>query len=152
MKRAGIGARLLALAIDYLVLEIFLSLALFPLKERFSITDLNTVFLSDPLEMDRLSGILILYSTMIFITLIFWGFYFTFFHWASGQTLGKKILRIKVVRLDGSSPGLGCAFVRWAGFMFGLFFLGLGLLWAAFDSLGRAWHDKMAGTIVIADI
>lgn len=141
----------MALAIDYLVLEIFLSIALFPLKDRLSITDLNMVLLSDPLEMDRLSGMLILYSAIIFITLVFWGFYFTFFHWASGQTIGKKILRIKVVRLDGTLPGPGCAFVRWTGFMFGLLFLGLGLLWAAFDSLGRAWHDRMAGTIVIVD-
>ncbi|MBI5184715.1 MAG: RDD family protein [Nitrospinae bacterium] len=148
-KRAGLGARSLALAIDYMVLEFFLFLALFPMKNRLSEMNFGMDLLGGALEVEKLSGVIMLYLCMFFATLAFWGFYFTFFHWTSGQTLGKYILGIKVVRLDGSLPGPGGAFVRCIGFMFGLSLFGLGLLWAVFDKDGRAWHDKIAGTIVV---
>jgi uncharacterized RDD family membrane protein YckC len=27
--------------------------------------------------------------------------------------------------------------------------LGLGFIWASFDSESQAWHDKLAGTVVV---
>ena len=31
----------------------------------------------------------------------------------NGQSIGKKILKIKVVKIDGTQPGLGSYFLRW---------------------------------------
>jgi serine/threonine protein kinase len=73
----------------------------------------------------------------------------------SGQTLGKKILKIKVVDENGYAPGWGRSLMRYViGFglenllmyvMIGL----LGWLWPLWDANKQAWHDKIGGTFVI---
>jgi len=79
----------------------------------------------------------------------------------SGQTLGKRIMRIKVLRIEDTEPlGFRRAFQRWM--RLGLWTpawgcLGLGLLMQFIDSLSptfdpmlrQAFHDKVAGTVVV---
>jgi uncharacterized RDD family membrane protein YckC len=73
-----------------------------------------------------------------------------------GQTVGKQVVGIKVLReADGAIPGWGPATLRWviqlAGYV--LCFLPLLVIWLspAFDNSGRqqGWHDKVAKTLVI---
>ena len=66
-----------------------------------------------------------------------------------GSTLGGIICGLKVVRHDGRPMDWSSAIVRALGCFFSLIFLGLGFLWIAFDSEKQAWHDKIAGTIVV---
>jgi len=79
-----------------------------------------------------------------------------------GQTLGKRIMRIKVLSLDDTEPlGFGRAFWRWA--RLGLWTpawgcAGIGFLMQLIDSasplfdpqLRQAFHDKTARTVVVA--
>lgn len=70
---------------------------------------------------------------------------------AKGLTPGKYLVGEQVVdHLTGGQPGLGKMLLReiigkWVS---GLLF-GLGYLWAIWDKDGQAWHDKIAGTVVI---
>jgi len=70
---------------------------------------------------------------------------------AKGLTPGKYLVGEQVVdHLSGRPPGLGKMLLReiigkWVS---GLLF-GLGYLWAIWDRDGQAWHDKIAGTVVI---
>lgn len=86
---------------------------------------------------------------------MFWAFvgYFVFLLWflAKGKTPGKWLLGIQVVdKRNGNFPGLGRMIVREIfGKWVSGFFLGLGYLWAVFDRDGQAWHDKIAGTLVL---
>lgn len=73
-----------------------------------------------------------------------------------GQTLGKMIMGIKVVRSgDGQVPGFGPSFMRWLLPIIGAILCGIGailvFLSPLFDSSGRVqgWHDKAANTLVI---
>jgi uncharacterized RDD family membrane protein YckC len=76
--------------------------------------------------------------------------YFTLLTGDGGQTLGKKILGIRVVRTDGSPVTYGRAFARSLGYLLSLFFgTFLGFLWALWDRRRQAWHDKIAGTVVV---
>lgn len=69
---------------------------------------------------------------------------------ASGATLGKKAFGIKVVREDGSAPGLGRSILRETiGKIASGSIFNLGYLWAAFDPRKQTWHDKIADTYVI---
>ena len=76
---------------------------------------------------------------------------------ASGATLGKRIVGIKVVReIDGQVPSLGKSALRWLiPVAASLFTCGLGsilvYLSPFFDGTGRlqGWPDKAAGTVVI---
>ncbi len=148
-KKAGFSRRFLALLIDYLVLEVFIFFATYPLKEKLISAELDYSIWFDQFEMEKLLGLLAFYLFYCLVGMVFWGFYFTFFHGISGKTVGKSLLKIKVVKIDGSSLDFYDAFIRWIGFMFGFFVCGLGLLWALFNKDGRGWHDKIAGTIVI---
>ena len=81
---------------------------------------------------------------------------------SSGQTLGKRLMRIKVVAIENTEPiGFGRAFGRWA--RLGLWTpawgcAGLGLVLQFIDSISplfdprlrQAFHDKTARTVVIA--
>jgi uncharacterized RDD family membrane protein YckC len=77
--------------------------------------------------------------------------YFCYF-WSAqggGQTLGMRVLNIKVVRTDGSSLTILQAFIRYIGLIVSIVCLFIGVIWAAFDANKQGWHDKIAGTYVV---
>jgi len=43
----------------------------------------------------------------------------------------------------------GIAFLRWVSYFISALPLYIGFVWAAFDGKKQAWHDKIAGTVVI---
>lgn len=77
--------------------------------------------------------------------------YFVYFWTKDGQTLGMRALGIRVVKTDGSQLTIGGGIIRYVGYIVDsiVFGLPIGYLWAAFDPQKQAWHDKMAGTIVV---
>lgn len=86
------------------------------------------------------------------ILAIFIGFgYYVYFTGKTGQTPGKKYMNIKVVKLDGvTPPGFTSAFLREVvGKTLSAVIFLLGYLWAIWDPQKQAWHDKIAGTLVV---
>ena len=68
----------------------------------------------------------------------------------NGASPGKKILKIKVVHMDGSSSTLGSYLMRWMMYMLECLLLpGIGLLCIIFNKNGQRLGDMMAGTVVI---
>ncbi|UCG38592.1 MAG: RDD family protein [bacterium] len=89
-------------------------------------------------------------ETALGISLVLFFLYFTILIGEGGQTLGKKLLKVKVLRSDGSPVTYGRAFLRALGYFVSCFFLTwLGFLWAIWDRRKQAWHDKIADTIVV---
>ncbi len=68
-----------------------------------------------------------------------------------GQTLGKALVGIRVVRPDGSVPGFGRATLRVLGYGFSLLIAGWGFLRVAVDPRRQALHDRIAETLVIPE-
>lgn len=66
-----------------------------------------------------------------------------------GATVGDIILGLKVVRHDGRVFDWTTSVVRALACFVSLIFVGLGFIWIAFDTEKQAWHDKIAGTIVV---
>ena len=75
--------------------------------------------------------------------------YFTLFVGFRGQTPGKMLLGLKIVRTTGEEIGYGRALVRWFGQCLGLLPLGLGFLMVALSRRKQGLHDKIAGTYVV---
>ncbi len=70
---------------------------------------------------------------------------------AKGMTPGKWLLSIRAIdKRNGSTPGFGRMLVRETvgKFVSQLFFC-LGFFWAIWDRDSQAWHDKLAGTVMI---
>jgi uncharacterized RDD family membrane protein YckC len=66
-----------------------------------------------------------------------------------GQTLGKALTGVRVVRMNDARLTVGRALLRYAGYWLSAIPLGLGFLWVLGDPRRRAWHDKLAGTCVV---
>ena len=74
--------------------------------------------------------------------------YFVFVPAAGGQTIGKGLMGLVVVRLDGAPMDVRTALLRAVGYAFSFASLGIGFLFAAFPPR-RGLHDYVAGTIVL---
>jgi uncharacterized RDD family membrane protein YckC len=66
-----------------------------------------------------------------------------------GATVGGIVFDMQVVRLDGREIDWVTSFVRALSCFLSLAPAGLGFVWIAFDSEKQAWHDKIAGTVVV---
>ena len=66
-----------------------------------------------------------------------------------GSTIGGIVFDLKVVRLDGREMDWETAIVRALGCFLSLAEAGLGFIWIAIDDAHQAWHDKIAGTVVV---
>ena len=66
-----------------------------------------------------------------------------------GSTIGGIIFGLKVVRVDGKPAEWVTMIVRALACFFSLIVAGLGFFWIAFDPEKQAWHDKIAGTVVV---
>jgi len=79
--------------------------------------------------------------------------YFTYFWSASslwpGQTVGDKLLNLRVIKTDGSDLSIVQAFIRYVGLFISFIVILIGVIWVAFDPNKQGWHDKIAGTYVV---
>jgi uncharacterized RDD family membrane protein YckC len=132
-RPAGFLRRFFALLIDWLLLSIIGDVVL--MSYRLGQGKESTLS-----SMDVFMGL----STVIVLL------YFTLMIGDGGQTLGKKILRVRVVRTNGIDVSYSRAFARSLGYFVSLFFATfLGFLWALWDRKNQTWHDKIADTIVV---
>lgn len=77
-------------------------------------------------------------------------FYFTaFIALGQGQTLGKKLLGIRVLQLDGTPLSFWDSFGRYGGYGAGLATGLLGFIQIYWDANRQAIHDKISATVVI---
>ncbi len=82
---------------------------------------------------------LLLFATNFFILPLF-----------SGQSVGKMLTGLKVVRKDGGEALLPALLIRHLiGYPLVILTAGLGFLVSVFNSKGRALHDFLAGTVVV---
>ncbi len=141
---AGVVTRLLALLTDIVVLSAAVvvtntasQLLLDSLLGRFSLS----ASIADFLQQGR---------TAVLILLALWlpPLYEVFFLTLIGQTPGKMLLGVRVVRLNGARVTLKHAIIRYLGYFVSAFLL-LGFAWALVDNRRQTWHDKLARTVVI---
>lgn len=75
--------------------------------------------------------------------------YFIWYWLHGGQTLPMKTWHLRLVSADGQPLQLKQAWLRFAIALIGVP-LGFGILWALFDRERQFWHDRMAGTRLVA--
>ena len=143
--------RLLAYIIDFALINLYMLSMLYLLYGGFSVGEGSLGFV-----------LIVVVLPLLFYTLLselFWG----------GQTIGKRILHIKVVSLDGGEPTLGQFMLRWFlrfyewGFIIFFLFWGNAFLGVGFLLMGgitsviimvvsqksQRLGDIVAGTVVV---
>ncbi len=75
--------------------------------------------------------------------------YFTLFVGSSGQTPGKKLFGLRIVRVNGLEMTYGRALLRSLCWILSLLLFSVGFLMIAFNRQKQGLHDMLAGTFVI---
>ncbi|GAA3259319.1 RDD family protein [Dactylosporangium siamense] len=168
---AGLGARLLARLVDIAALLLLNTLVTGYFIYQY-LREMSPVFqetwdriranesTSDIVQPDRAGPLQIV---ILLLIAALWFAYEVPSIASSGQTLGKRLLKIKVMRLESEEPiGFGRAIRRWnpLGLSVLLWTCGVGFLLQFLDSLSpvidwplhRAFHDRSAGTVVVQDV
>ena len=73
--------------------------------------------------------------------------YYAWFWKKSGQTLGMRVWKIKIVSELGGLPSWGISYLRLAFALLSLLCIGLGYAWRLFKPY--TWHDRLSQTRVI---
>lgn len=121
--RASFGQRLLAYIVDALILSIPYLIVYFAISEALGV-------------------LVVIVGAIAYYVLLQGG--------PTGQTVGKKVLNIRVVDFNTGGPiGYGRAFVRYLvqAFLSGILFLGY--LWMLWDREKQTWHDKASRSVVV---
>ena len=131
---ASLGERLLALIIDYSLIGFYI---------------FSTASLLADLRFPHGFNLIFLYC-VIYLPAIFYAFLCeTFNH---GQSLGKRMMSIRVVKTDGSTPSISSYLLRWLLFTIeGPITGGLGLFVALLNKNNQRLGDLAAGTMVIKE-
>lgn len=137
--RAGFWIRLVAFLADSVVVSL--------LEFVFGFLLLRTAaLLGSPVDEESFLVIM----TLQFLNLVLTLAYFVYFTGYRGQTPGKILLRLQVVRTDGLPLGYGRAFLREVpGKLLSGILLGFGYLMVAFQPKKQGLHDLIADTYVI---
>lgn len=75
--------------------------------------------------------------------------YLIFINAYCGTSIGKLLLKIKIIKEDGDEIGVVDSFVRWIGYFISVLPMFYGFISAKFDKENQTWHDKLAGTKVV---
>jgi uncharacterized RDD family membrane protein YckC len=136
MEKAGFLVRLVAYIIDAIIIAIPNAI-------------INAIFMGG-LQSDSPGGGAVVMALIGSVLVLVWSVgYLVYFWTTSGQTLGKKVMGVKVVTTDGELVGVGKAILRIIGYAISGIVFYLGFIWIIFDSEKQGWHDKIAGTYVI---
>ena len=148
MVKIGFWKRAIAITIDLIFLDVSTKISLLPLKRSIDLGDTipADLFLMDTFQAKVFLLYVILY---LFVGLILSVVYFTYFHSATGQSIGKGLLKIKAIQTSGEPLNFKIAFIRWGGYFISGLAMYLGFLWVLFDKNKQGWHDKIAGTYVV---
>jgi uncharacterized RDD family membrane protein YckC len=148
-RRAGFGIRCLAMAIDILFVVMLDGALLFGggvlIGKTTGIVDM--ILTSRGLEFLHLVTPLL--KAALATTVCVPPLYFIIMTAVFGQTIGKMITGIRVVRSNGGRVSLPRAFVRLVGYVVSGVLLFAGFLWILWDPECQGWHDMLADTIVI---
>ena len=131
---ASIGERLMALIIDYFLIGLYI---------------LSTITLLSKLSLP--SGFsLFFFLCVVYLPILGYSFLCEMFN--HGQSFGKKLINIRVVKVDGSTPSIGSYLLRWLLFPIdGPITSGLGLLVVLLNKNNQRLGDLAAGTMVIKE-
>jgi uncharacterized RDD family membrane protein YckC len=133
VEYATIGNRFLALFVDSLIIGLVVGI----IGATISATMATTI----PAESNtRNSGVSFIVGLIYYsVFLLQW----------NGQTPGKRLMKVRVVKADGRPLTFADVFMRYIGYYLNSLVLLLGWIWAFFDSQRQGWHDKLARTYVI---
>jgi uncharacterized RDD family membrane protein YckC len=134
---ASIGDRVVAAIIDQLIMVGYLIAIIFLYIWLLNLTE------GSPLHFP------VAYFVILFLPLFFYHLLCETF--LNGQSFGKKIMKMRVVKLDGSQAGIGSYFLRWILAPIDIYFTygSVGLITMLINGKGQRLGDLAANTTIV---
>ncbi len=132
----GFVTRLVAFVVDIAIIIVTISLM-----------GGAATLLEDFLSFSNMTAKLLNFLVGVGSLLLMQGYYILFWM-LIGQTPGKYLMGLRIVRLDGSRVTIGVCIRRLIGYYISAI-LFIGYIMVLFDDRRQAFHDKFAGTFVI---
>jgi uncharacterized RDD family membrane protein YckC len=148
---AGFLSRAAAFITDILIISLVLVIANWFVPEMYSQLmriDLDTCA-ANANRLFLLYSCRIISGALIVFTVAFPFLYTSFFWIFAGQTPGKALFGLRVVRLNGQRINIRVCVVRFIGYALCIISLGLGFLNVLINDRRQGWHDRFARTCVI---
>jgi len=142
---ASIQKRIIAFVIDDIVISVFFVIIFY---SQFSAVFSN-ITVVDEAALESVNAFI---SQNILIVLSIKLIYHTVLVWQNGMTVGKYLMKIKVIDLEtGNTPGFQKAFLRALVRIPSEALFYLGFLMAFFVPLKQTLHDKLSNCVVVDD-
>ena len=135
---AGFITRLIAWLIDRAIIVVVFWLIAF-------IGD----FVVGSFSWERESYQIIMNVVVVIVDIIIYLLYYVGGWMVTGQTPGKSIMGLRVIRTDGKRLKLRNALVRLVGYWISTLLFFMGYWWVLFDKSRQGWHDHLARTYVV---
>jgi len=134
---ASVGDRIVAAIIDQLIMIGYLIAVIFFYIWLLNVTEVSPFYYP------------VAYFVILFLPLFFYHLLCETF--LNGQSFGKKIMKMRVVKLDGSQAGVGSYFLRWILAPIDLYFTygSVGLVTMLINGKGQRLGDLAANTTVV---
>jgi len=148
---AGFLSRAAAYITDLVIIAIILSIANWFVTagmNYFTRIDIRACPPLQPLTISTLTCGFVYWSMLLF-TILFTPIYYFFFWILSGQTPGKYLFGLCIVRMNGQGMNFLTCLIRFLGYQLDILFLGLGFLNILINDQRQGWHDKLARTCVV---
>jgi uncharacterized RDD family membrane protein YckC len=141
-RYAGFVTRLVAFIIDRVILSIVVFIIVLSIEWIVNAFQINLLLFTEGGSWELSVAVTaVLYALLSLLYDI--GFWLLV-----GQTPGKRVMGVRVVRTDGKRLKFGNALRRAIGYVVSAI-LFVGYLWILFDNRRQGFHDKLAGTMVV---
>jgi uncharacterized RDD family membrane protein YckC len=143
IEKAGFGERLAAYLIDSVIVSL---IAIVPA----ACVGVLAVFIIDPESRIAFTPLFMSFLITLIITSLGSTLYYGLMWSRTGQTLGKKLMGLQVVTVEGGLPGFWGSMGRAViGYSLSSVVFNVGFLWMLWDDQQQTWHDKLFGTYVV---
>jgi uncharacterized RDD family membrane protein YckC len=141
-RYAGFVTRLVAFVIDRAIVGLCAAVAVAAIDYVLNAFEINQLLGFFNLGWQRMA----ILSAGVYLLLLIT--YDIGFWMLAGQTPGKRVMGVRIVRTNGERVRAGNAVRREVGYVVSSI-LFLGYLWILIDNRRQGLHDKLAGTIVV---
>jgi uncharacterized RDD family membrane protein YckC len=116
----------------------------------FLIAVMASTFLLSSLSKKSIVGSNAMLAAFYTVAVVLFAFNFILLAGRAGQTIGKRLVGIRIVQEDGTPASYVSVLLRhFVGYTLSALVGFLGFLWVIWDSKHQGWHDKIARTIVV---
>ncbi len=142
---ASLQKRITSFVIDDIVITLFFIIIFY---DQFSAV-LSNITVVDEAALENINAFI---AQNLLVVLSIKLLYHTVLIWQNGMTLGKYLMKIKVIDLEtGDTPGFQKAFLRASVRIPSEVLFYLGFLMAFFVPLRQTLHDKLSNCVVVND-